>query len=104
MRGVCAEPAVAYVIVLEKPMPNIEIYTQPFCSYCARALGLLRGKGVAFTEIDAPRGSPARQDAISRSGGRTTAPQIFIDGRAIGGCDELMALDRAGQLDKLLAA
>jgi glutaredoxin 3 len=85
-------------------MPTIEIYTQPWCPYCARAVRLLEQKGVAFTEIDAPRGSEARETAIGRSGGRTTVPQIFIDGRHIGGCDDMMALDRAGRLDPLLAA
>ncbi|MDD2875696.1 MAG: glutaredoxin 3 [Acidiphilium sp.] len=82
-------------------MPNVEIYTQPFCPYCSRALKLLRDKGVAFTEIDAPHGSAARRDATMRSNGGTTMPQIFIDGRSIGGCDELLALDRSGQLDPL---
>jgi glutaredoxin 3 len=85
-------------------MAKIEIYTQFFCPYCARALKLLRGKGVAFEEIDAPNGSAARNAAIERSGGRTSVPQIFIDGQAIGGCDELVALDRDGKLDPLLAA
>lgn len=85
-------------------MPVIEIYTQPFCSYCSHAVRLLRDKGVAFAEIDAPYGSAARRAAIERSGGRTTVPQIFIDGAAIGGCDELIALDRRGKLDPLLAA
>ncbi len=83
-------------------MPNIEIYTQPFCPYCSRALGLLRKKGAEFKEIDAPSGTPARADSIQRSGGRTSVPQIFIDGQAIGGSDDLMALDRAGKLDTLL--
>jgi len=85
-------------------MPKIEIYTQPFCAYCARALKLLKGKGVEFTEIDAPGGSEARKTAIERSGGKTSAPQIFINGESIGGCDDLVALDRAGKLDALLAA
>lgn len=85
-------------------MPKVEIYTQVFCPYCARALGLLRKKGVEFTEIDAPAGSAAREDARTRSGGKTSAPQIFIDGAAIGGADELMALERSGKLDALLAA
>ena len=84
-------------------MPKIEIYTQYFCPYCARAVQLLSDKGVEFTEIDAPNGSAARKSAIERSGGRTTVPQIFIDGQAIGGCDELVALNRAGKLDPLLA-
>jgi glutaredoxin 3 len=67
-------------------------------------VSLLRRKGVMFTEIDAPNGSAARRDAIARSGGQTTVPQIFIDGRSIGGCDELMALEQRGALDQLLAA
>jgi glutaredoxin 3 len=83
-------------------MPKIEIFTQPFCPYCARVLGLLRQKGVEFQEIDAARGTPAREQAIQRSGGKTTVPQIFIDGASIGGCDDMIALDRAGKLDALL--
>ncbi len=83
-------------------MPKIEIYTQPWCPYCARAVNLLTAKGVAFTEIDAPRGSEARRVASARAGGASTVPQIFIDGAHIGGCDELVALDRAGRLDPLL--
>jgi glutaredoxin 3 len=85
-------------------MPKIEIYTQLFCPYCARALRLLKEKGVEFTEIEAESGSAARREAFERSGGKTSVPQIFIDGEAIGGCDELMALNRAGRLDELLAA
>ncbi|HET6197374.1 MAG TPA: glutaredoxin 3 [Acetobacteraceae bacterium] len=85
-------------------MPEIEIYTQPWCPYCARAVHLLSGKHVAFREIDAPHGSAEREESIRRSGGRTTVPQIFIGGRHIGGCDELVALDRAGSLDPLLQA
>jgi glutaredoxin 3 len=85
-------------------MPKIEIYTQPFCPYCARALSLLRKKGVEFTEIDAQHGSAAREESIKRSGGKTSVPQIFIDGNAIGGSDDLAALERAGKLDALLAA
>lgn len=85
-------------------MPEVEIYTQPWCPYCARAVHILSGKGVAFREIDAPNGTPERAEATRRSGGRTTVPQIFIGGKPIGGCDELEALDRAGRLDALLAA
>jgi glutaredoxin 3 len=84
-------------------VPNVEIYTQPWCGYCVRAKNLLDGKGVAYTEIDAPHGTPARAEAITRSGGRTSAPQIFINGTHIGGSDDLLALDRAGKLDPLLA-
>ncbi len=85
-------------------MAKVEIYTQPYCPYCSRAVSLLTTKGVAFTEINAPHGSPERRAATERSGGRTTMPQIFIDGAAIGGCDDLLALDRAGKLDPLLRA
>jgi glutaredoxin 3 len=83
-------------------MPTIEIYTQPWCPYCARAMHLLTGKGVEFREINAPHGSAERQESTRRSGGRTTVPQIFINGQHIGGCDDLVALDRAGRLDPLL--
>lgn len=85
-------------------MANIEIFTQPYCPYCARAVALLTHKGVAFREIDAPHGTQERRDAVARSGGRTTVPQIFIDGASIGGCDDLMALEAAGRLDSLLMA
>jgi glutaredoxin 3 len=84
-------------------MAEVEVYTQPFCPYCARAVSLLESKGVAFKEIDAPGGSPARAEARARSG-RTSVPQIFIDGKHIGGCDDLVALDRKGGLDPLLRA
>jgi glutaredoxin 3 len=85
-------------------MAEIEIFTQPYCPYCARAVALLTGKGVAFKEIDAPYGTPERREAITRSGGRTTVPQIFINGASVGGCDDLMALEAAGRLDPLLVA
>ena len=85
-------------------MALIEIYTQPFCPFCDRARALLAGKNVAFTEHDAPNGSAARRDATQRSGGRGTVPQIFIGGQHVGGCDDLVALNRAGKLDALLAA
>ena len=83
-------------------MPKIEIYTQPWCPFCARAVSLLQRKGVAFQEIDAPHGTPERAEAARRAGGRTTVPQIFIDGTPIGGCDDLVALDRSNKLDALL--
>jgi glutaredoxin 3 len=85
-------------------MPKIEIYTQPGCPFCARAKALLETKGAAFTEIDAPGGSPKRAESLKRAGGRSSVPQIFIDGAHIGGCDDLVALDQAGRLDTLLAA
>ena len=85
-------------------MPEIDVYVQDWCPYCARAVNLLQAKGVAFREINAPNGSQERAEAVSRSGGRTTVPQIFIGGTHIGGCDDLVALDRAGKLDPLLKA
>jgi glutaredoxin 3 len=83
-------------------MPNVEIYTQPWCPYCERAMHVLTTKGVEYREINAPYGSPARRESRDRSGGRTSVPQIFIDGQHIGGCDDMLALDRAGKLDPLL--
>jgi glutaredoxin 3 len=83
-------------------MPEIEIYTQPWCPFCERAVHILTTKGVAFREIDAPNGSKARVEARERSGGLTTVPQIFIGGEHIGGCDDLVALERAGKLNPLL--
>ncbi len=84
-------------------MANVEIYTQDWCPYCSRAKALFDKKGVAYREIEAPNGSAARAESIERSGGITTVPQIFIDGQHIGGCDDLMALERAGKVDPLLA-
>ncbi len=84
-------------------MASIEIYTQPWCPYCFRAVNLLKKKGVAYREINAPHGTAERVESESRSGS-STVPQVFVDGRPIGGCDDLMALDRAGKLDPLLAA
>jgi glutaredoxin 3 len=81
----------------------VTIYTKPYCPYCIRALSLLEKKGVDFTEIEAAFDPARRQEMIQRSG-RATFPQIFIGERHIGGCDEMMALERAGKLDPLLRA
>ena len=80
---------------------TIEIYTQPACPYCARALRLLRDKGATPHEIDARHGTEARREAMARSG-RSTMPQIFINGTHVGGCDDLVALDRRGGLETML--
>lgn len=85
-------------------MAKIEVYTKFLCPYCSRAKALLKSKGVTFEEYDITMGGPQRSEMIARAGGRSTVPQIFIDGRAIGGSDDLAALDRAGGLDPLLAA
>lgn len=85
-------------------MAKVEIYTKFLCPYCTRAKRLLTEKGAAFEEYDISTGGPKRAEMLERSGGRQTVPQIFIDGRHIGGSDDLAALDRAGGLDPLLAA
>ena len=85
-------------------MPTVEIYSKTSCSYCWRAKRLLERKGVDYREIVIDFGGPDRQVMIQRANGRTTVPQIFIGDRHIGGCDDLFALDRAGQLDRLIAA
>ena len=85
-------------------MADVVIYTRPFCGYCARAISLLNQKGVAFTEIEAGMDPDKRREMMLLSGGRSTFPQIFIGGEHIGGCDELLALERAGKLDPLLSA
>ena len=84
-------------------MAQVTLYTRPFCGYCARALALLTEKGVDFNEIEAGMDPALRQEMMTRSG-RTTFPQIFIGDSHIGGCDDLMALEREGKLDALLAA
>lgn len=84
-------------------MPKVEIYTKFLCPYCTRAKSLLKQKGVAFEEYDITTGGPKREEMLARANGRTTVPQIFIDGQHIGGCDDLTALERAGRLDPLLA-
>jgi len=85
-------------------VPIVEIYTKTFCPYCWRAKHLLEAKGVAYTEVPVDFGGAERQRMIQRAKGRTTVPQIFIGGEHIGGCDDLVALERAGKLDRLLAA
>lgn len=83
-------------------MARIEIYSKMMCPYCARAKSLLRQKGQDFEETDITFGGDKRGEMISRAGGRSTVPQIFIDGVHVGGCDDLFALDRAGKLDPML--
>ena len=82
-------------------MPPVVIYTRPFCGFCERAKALLEKKGVAFEEIEAGMDPEKRKEMRDRSG-RMTYPQIFIGDQHIGGCDELMDLERDGKLDELL--
>ena len=83
-------------------MAKVEMYTTMWCGYCARARNLLNRKGVDFEDIDVEADTSKRTEMVERAGGRTTVPQIFIDGVHVGGSDELAALDRAGKLDPLL--
>jgi glutaredoxin 3 len=84
-------------------MARIRIYTTPICPFCVRAKALFARKGVPVEEIDVYMDNDARQDMEAQTGGARTVPQIFIGERHVGGCDELYALDRAGELDPLLA-
>ncbi len=83
-------------------MSKVEIYTQAFCGYCSRAKSLLNRKGVTYEEFDVMMEPRRRAEMVQRAEGRTSTPQIFIDGKGIGGSDELSALNRSGELDKLL--
>jgi glutaredoxin 3 len=85
-------------------MSSVVIYTRQFCGYCSAAKKLLETKGVTFEEHDATYAPEIRQEMIQRANGRNTFPQIFINDRHVGGCDDLHALERAGELDALLAA
>jgi glutaredoxin 3 len=85
-------------------MPPITIYTKGWCPYCVAAKDLLDEKGAAYTEIDIERMPEKRTEMIQKAGGRTTVPQIFINGRHVGGCDDLYALDGRGELARLLQA
>ena len=83
-------------------MVDVVIYAKPGCPYCAGAKALLKDKGVAWTEIDVASEPHRRAEMIEKSGGRKTVPQIFVDGRGLGGYDDLSALDRRGELDPIL--
>lgn len=81
---------------------KVEIYTQWGCPYCVRAKALLDAKGVAYSEYDVTMGGEKRAEMVRRVPGARTVPQVLIDDQAVGGSDELHALDRAGKLDPLL--
>ncbi|MDQ7008109.1 MAG: glutaredoxin 3 [Acidobacteriota bacterium] len=83
-------------------MPKVTIYTRSWCPYCHRALALLESKGVEAEVIDVERTEGALAEMLERSAGAATVPQIFIGERHVGGCDDLVALDRNGRLDPLL--
>ena len=85
-------------------MPRIEIYTKTFCPYCWRAKHLLDSKGLDYVEVSVDFGGESRAQMIERANGRRTVPQIFVAGQHIGGCDDLMALERDGRLDAIIAS
>jgi len=87
----------------KRSMSGIDIYVRPSCPYCRRALTLLPSKRLAARVIDVFRHPERRQEMEGRAAGRTSVPQIFIDGKHVGGCDELYELERRGRLDSLLA-
>jgi glutaredoxin 3 len=82
--------------------PNVEIYTKIYCGYCYRAKRLLESKGIEFVEHDITLGGATRAEMLARKPDAHTVPQIFIDGQAVGGSDDLARLDREGKLDGLL--
>ena len=83
-------------------VPEIEIYTSPFCGFCARAKRLLDAKGVAYVEVDTFMSGAKRREMSDRAGGRTSVPQVFVDGAHLGDCDEIHAMDARGELDAAL--
>ena len=85
-------------------MAKVEMYSSMFCGFCARAKALLQRKGIAFDDVDVMEHPERRAEMRARAGGRNTVPQIFIDGRHVGGSDDLLALDAAGKLDALLGS
>ncbi len=82
--------------------PAIRLYSSQFCPFCFRAKAILQQKGADFTELNVD-GNPALRQQMIQESGRHTVPQIWIGQKHVGGCDDLMALDRAGELDRLLA-
>jgi glutaredoxin 3 len=83
-------------------MTNVEMYTTQICPYCVRAKDLLKRKGQAVTEYRIDSDDAKREEMMVRANGRRSVPQIFIDGKHVGGCDDLYALDSQGKLDGML--
>lgn len=82
--------------------PKVEIYTKFGCGFCVRAKKLLDSKGVSYEEYDITMGGEKRDEMVERKPDARTVPQVFIDGQAIGGSDDLAALDSSGKLDQML--
>ena len=83
-------------------MAEVVIYTKNFCPYCRDAKELLQKKGLSFTEYDLMNEPQRRNEMIAKAGGRTTVPQVFINGQHLGGCDDIYALERQGKLDAII--
>jgi len=83
--------------------PAVTVYTASFCGYCTRVLALLQRRGIAYTEISV-EDHPGMRDELLAKSGRRTLPQVYVDGQYVGGADELAALDRSGELLKLIQA
>lgn len=89
---------------MERPLADVEIYTKSTCPYCIRAKTMLEMKGVQYREYEVAGDRAKLNEMIERSGGRSTVPQIFVDGRHIGGCDDLFSLEIDGKLADLLTS
>ena len=85
-------------------LAKVEIYTKDWCNYCVRAKRLLTESGAEIVEYPVDMGGDKKSEMIQRAGGRTTVPQIFIDGKHVGGCDDLFDLKSSGKLADLLTA
>ena len=90
--------------IKETSVAKVEIYSKFYCPFCVRAKSLLKDKGVEFEEYEITMGGEKRTEMLERANGGTTVPQIFIDDKHIGGCDDLFALDAKGDLDPMLNA
>ena len=84
-------------------MIPVTVYTKPGCPYCARAMRLLADKDADVTEVVASRDPKVKAEMVQRAGGKSTFPQVFVGDRHVGGCDDLMTLERQGKLDAMLA-
>lgn len=85
-------------------MSNVIVYSKDYCPYCTRAKQFLKNKGAAFEEVDITQDPDLQMQVVEKSGGRRTVPQIFINDQPIGGYDDMVALDKKGELDALLAS
>lgn len=81
---------------------SVIVYSKDYCPYCVKAKNFLKHKGVAYEEIDITHDEALQKEMVEKSGGKRTVPQIFVHGTHVGGCDDLLALDKAGKFEPLL--